>query len=336
MEASKTPTDNAMVSCLMPVGRRTLVLESIQWFWQQRYEPKELLILDCGDDPVGDLVPDDRRVRYFRLPHNVPESEQLLFGTAQANGDLIAHWPVGLWCPPHRLDTQAKSFLAGNAEVCAVSSVFVVDCAARRSYRIGSSRQVPAAYCSSMMYRRSWLADSRVPLRLDSMLAVEPSEFCSVDEGLVCVLLSTAPDCLLIGENRAQADRARAANIRRILGADWEIARTLLAPQAMFLERYSHAYQRILSLAQTDRSQRAVRFLESLEVLAPSRSHLALIWNDLAALAALRGDIAAAQPALENALSADRNCAAALLNRNRIQLDAQALSGPHFRGVAAR
>ena len=57
-----------LVSCVMPTrNRRGWVSQAIWYFLRQDYDPKELLILDDGDDSVVDLVPSDERIRYRRL-----------------------------------------------------------------------------------------------------------------------------------------------------------------------------------------------------------------------------------------------------------------------------
>jgi len=57
MTATK-PAIRPVVSCIMPTyNRRKFVPQAIRYFLRQSYEPKELLIIDDGSDPVNDLVP---------------------------------------------------------------------------------------------------------------------------------------------------------------------------------------------------------------------------------------------------------------------------------------
>lgn len=52
----------------MPTAnRRAFVPLAIRYFQRQDYAEKELVILDDGEDAIGDLIPDDPRVRYIRL-----------------------------------------------------------------------------------------------------------------------------------------------------------------------------------------------------------------------------------------------------------------------------
>ena len=57
-----------MISCLLlTADRRRFVPGAIDRFLRQDYPDRELLILDDGVSPVGDLIPKDERIRYFRL-----------------------------------------------------------------------------------------------------------------------------------------------------------------------------------------------------------------------------------------------------------------------------
>ena len=60
--------DVPLVSCIMPTyNRRAFVPYAINYFLRQDYENKELLIVDDGTDPVKDLVPADKQIRYIRI-----------------------------------------------------------------------------------------------------------------------------------------------------------------------------------------------------------------------------------------------------------------------------
>jgi hypothetical protein len=58
-----------LVSAIMPTAnRRAFVAGAIGRFLAQDYDNAELIILDDGDDAVGDLIPNDPSVRYIRAP----------------------------------------------------------------------------------------------------------------------------------------------------------------------------------------------------------------------------------------------------------------------------
>src|SRR6185437_3246258 len=62
------PTSGPLVSCIMPTrDRRKFVKLALQCFDKQDYFPRELIIVDDGNDAVEDLVFQHPQVRYIRL-----------------------------------------------------------------------------------------------------------------------------------------------------------------------------------------------------------------------------------------------------------------------------
>ena len=56
-----------LASCIMPTAnRRQFVPEAIRYFLAQDYPNKELIVIDDGATTVGDLMPDDERIRYIQ------------------------------------------------------------------------------------------------------------------------------------------------------------------------------------------------------------------------------------------------------------------------------
>jgi glycosyltransferase involved in cell wall biosynthesis len=57
-----------LISCIMVTrNRRRFVLLAMHNFLRQDYELRELIVVNDGDDPVTDLMPQDVRLRYVRL-----------------------------------------------------------------------------------------------------------------------------------------------------------------------------------------------------------------------------------------------------------------------------
>jgi glycosyltransferase involved in cell wall biosynthesis len=108
-----------LVSCIMPTrNRRRFVGQAIWYFLRQDYEPRELLILDDGDDPVADLVPSDPRIRYRRLERRLPLGAKRNLACELSAGELVAHWDDDDWIAPHRLSLQVRELLASGADAC--------------------------------------------------------------------------------------------------------------------------------------------------------------------------------------------------------------------------
>lgn len=113
-----------LVSCIMPTrNRRRFVGQAIWYFLRQDYEPRELLILDDGDDPVEDLVPSDPRISYRRLERRLPLGAKRNLACELSAGELIAHWDDDDWIAPHRLSLQVRELLASGADACGASEL---------------------------------------------------------------------------------------------------------------------------------------------------------------------------------------------------------------------
>lgn len=110
-----------LISCIMPTkGRRRWAQQAIRYWLRQDYPNRELIILDDGNDPIGDLVKDvkDSRIHYTHLVGQHSIGAKLNFGINIAGGDLLAIWADDDWHAPYRLGMQAEALQSSGLEVC--------------------------------------------------------------------------------------------------------------------------------------------------------------------------------------------------------------------------
>jgi glycosyltransferase involved in cell wall biosynthesis/predicted O-methyltransferase YrrM len=137
-----------LVSCIMPTAdRREFVPLAIDYFLRQDYPRRELIVVDDGADSVEDLMPDDGRVRYFRLGARRSVGEKRNYACEQARGEVIAHWDDDDWYAPRRLSYQAAALLDGRADACGVNVLYFYDPARGAAWKY----TYPA-------HQRAWLA----------------------------------------------------------------------------------------------------------------------------------------------------------------------------------
>src|SRR5688572_17330800 len=113
------PDNMPLVSCIMPThNRRLFVPHAVRYFLCQDYANRELIIVDDGDDPVQDLMPDDHRIRYLRLDrrHKIGAKRNLACKAAQ--GDVIVHWDDDDWMAPWRLRYQVTEMMRTQSDIC--------------------------------------------------------------------------------------------------------------------------------------------------------------------------------------------------------------------------
>jgi glycosyltransferase involved in cell wall biosynthesis len=116
-----------LVSCIMPTyERRRYVPQALQSFLQQDYPNRELIIVDDGQDAIGDLVEGLPNVRYFHVARTSIGAKRNL-ACRHAAGEIIAHWDDDDWYSPDRLRYQAMPIIAGKADLTGLENAFVLE-----------------------------------------------------------------------------------------------------------------------------------------------------------------------------------------------------------------
>jgi glycosyltransferase involved in cell wall biosynthesis len=104
-------------------NRRRFVSQAIWYFLRQDYSPRELVIVDDGEDSVADLVPGDARVRYIRPEGRLSLGARRNLACEHAMGEYIAHWDDDAWYSPHRLLAQVARLRDTGAAVSGLREV---------------------------------------------------------------------------------------------------------------------------------------------------------------------------------------------------------------------
>jgi glycosyltransferase involved in cell wall biosynthesis len=152
-----------LVSVLAPTrDRRRFVPTLLALFRAQTWpeESLELVVVDDGEDPVGDLVAAHPRVTYVRLERRVALGEKRNLCVIHARGDLLVHMDDDDYYPPDRVETCAREL--ADAEVVGKSELWVYHAALRRIlfYPYIGPHHATAA---TLAYRRSYWEAHRFP-----------------------------------------------------------------------------------------------------------------------------------------------------------------------------
>lgn len=97
--------------------RRHFVPQAIAYYQRQDYPHRELVVLDDGNDPVYDLIPDDPTIRYVRLERSYRLGLKRNLICELARGDVLAHWDDDDWYAPWRLSHQVTGLMERHAEL---------------------------------------------------------------------------------------------------------------------------------------------------------------------------------------------------------------------------
>jgi glycosyltransferase involved in cell wall biosynthesis len=146
------------ISCLMPTcDRRAFVQRAIAQFLAQDYEPRELIVLDDGEQPVADLMPDDSRVRYVREERKSPIGVKRNRLCELARGEVIVHWDDDDWNAPWRVSHQVERLLASGADICGLDRPLFYDPAERRAWQyIYPPTASPWVYGATLCYTKAF------------------------------------------------------------------------------------------------------------------------------------------------------------------------------------
>ncbi len=146
-----------LVSCIMPTrNRRRFVPLAVRYFLRQEYEPRELLVVDDGDDPVADLLPADPRIRYVRLDRRHTVGAKRNIACRLANGEFIVHWDDDDWMADWRLTYQVAQLLESGADVCGLDRLLFLDVQQSQAWQYVYPRSgKPWLAGGTLCYRRS-------------------------------------------------------------------------------------------------------------------------------------------------------------------------------------
>ena len=103
------------------------VSQAIKYFRQQDYPNKELIIVDNGQDLVGDLVPQDSDIHYRTAERSLAIGDLRNRAIEESHGNIIAHWDDDDWYGRTRLSQQINPILNGHADLTGLNLQIVYD-----------------------------------------------------------------------------------------------------------------------------------------------------------------------------------------------------------------
>jgi O-antigen biosynthesis protein len=233
------PVRAPLVSCVMPTfDRRSFVPQAVRYFLRQDYPAKELIVVDDGPEPVGDLLPDDTRIRYHRLETRTVLGAKRNLACDLARGPIIVHWDDDDWASPERVSVQAAALAVGQADVCGVASLLYYDPASSSAWRFTwPARLRPWAAGPSLCFAKELWSRSPFPevaIGEDTRFVFSPAvrRITYVDQASCIVGIihrgNTAPKCV----RGAHWSRRPVREVEDVLGEDLAFYRRLAGVNA--------------------------------------------------------------------------------------------------------
>jgi len=158
-------TSSPLISCIMPTrNRRPFVGQAIWYFLRQDYSPRELIVIDDGEDAIADLIPRDDRIRYVRLDQRRTLGDKRNRACELSRGELIAHWDDDDWMAPRRLTLQATQLLASGADIHGTRDLLCYRLDTGEAWRYQHpADQLAWLAGATLLYRRSFWATHPFP-----------------------------------------------------------------------------------------------------------------------------------------------------------------------------
>ena len=216
------------VSCIMPTyNRRKFVPHAIRYFLRQQYEKKELIIIDDGTDAVGDLIPDNPTIKYFRLDTKLTLGAKLNMACAYAKGDIIANWDDDDWYAERRLKYQVEELLRSATDVCGLNKLLYYDLELKNAYQyIYPSEERVWLLGSSLCYKKEFWATNKyadINVGMDALFV-----WCASADKVKAHTDHTIAVHTIHAENVSPKDTANAwwhpfpvDEIKELIGPDW-------------------------------------------------------------------------------------------------------------------
>lgn len=113
-----------LVTCIMPTANREeLMLKAIQYFLEQDYPYKELVIIDDGAESAIRSIPNLYSIRYFYLKQPKSIGAKRNQACEKAAGSIIIHWDDDDWYAPDWISHQVNILLKSDADICGLNKI---------------------------------------------------------------------------------------------------------------------------------------------------------------------------------------------------------------------
>lgn len=113
-----------LVSCIMPTANRQKYIPfAIDYFTQQNYPNKELVIIDDGKESISSLIPNNPQIKYYYTNPLGTVGLKRNYAIEKARGTIIMHWDDDDWHAFDWISQQVNFLLTTGADICGIKHV---------------------------------------------------------------------------------------------------------------------------------------------------------------------------------------------------------------------
>lgn len=227
-----------LVSCIMPTAdRRRFVTQAIRYYQQQDYHPRELIIVDDGQDPVSDLIPADSDIHYIRLEGKTALGRKRNTACEAATGDIIVHWDDDDWMADWRLSYQIKALLEARADVCGLDRLMYYQPGSNRSWLYSYPKKETRLLAGGSLcyFKRTWQVNPFAEINLGEdtrfIWSERPKKLLSLKDNNFYIALIHAGNTNPRNTAEQRWQPCDTEKIQNLIGEDWQFYQTLNSTQ---------------------------------------------------------------------------------------------------------
>ena len=158
-----------LVSAIMPTyNRRHLIPMALACYLAQDWEEKELIVVDDGSDPIGDLlgkVRAESSVYYLKPKVRMAIGAKRNLCCERASGQIIAHWDDDDWSASGRITDQVTRLIDSGKQMSGYHSILFWHLEKKKAYKYVSQNPNYSSG-SALCYRKTfWQANHFPPLQ---------------------------------------------------------------------------------------------------------------------------------------------------------------------------
>jgi len=126
-------------------------------FIKQDYPNKELIIVDDGDEPVGDLINKIPNIYYYYQQHRRSVGIKRNIACGHAKGEIIIHMDDDDWYAENWLTIHVRELIHSGADICGLKDVSFYSVHDKTHYKYSDVPGVkPWAYGGTLSYWKSY------------------------------------------------------------------------------------------------------------------------------------------------------------------------------------
>jgi len=113
-----------LVTCIMPTANRERYIPfALDYFAQQNYPNKELVIIDDGKESIKSLIPNNPQIRYYYTDPIGTIGLKRNYAIERSKGTIIMHWDDDDWHAYDWIEKQVNFLLTTGADICGIKHV---------------------------------------------------------------------------------------------------------------------------------------------------------------------------------------------------------------------